>query len=82
MKIRRVLIAGALAAAGLAPVISASPANAIPVCRAGYQCTYTYYATITRTPPPIGGLSIYCNGTSYSWGKVSGYFDFSSAECG
>lgn len=80
--IRRVLIAGTLVAAGAAPLFLASPANAIPICKAGYTCSYTYYATVARTPPAIGGSYIPCSGTGSSWGKTSGYFDFTSAECG
>jgi hypothetical protein len=82
MKIRHVLAAGSLAAASLAPMFAASPANAIPICRAGYECSYVYYATITRTPPPIGYVYLFCNGTSSTWGKTSAYFTFSESQCG
>jgi hypothetical protein len=78
--IRRVLVAAALAAAGLVPLFAASPANAIPYCKAGYSCLYTYYSTVQRTTE-IGGLSIPCSGQPYSWGTTSGFFNFSEIQC-
>jgi hypothetical protein len=78
--IRRTLAAAILATAGLVPFIAASPANAIPICRAGDACLYVYYSTIARTTE-IGYLNIPCNGMPTSWGQVSGYFTFSEVEC-
>jgi hypothetical protein len=79
--IRRALIAAILAAAGLVvPLFAASPANAIPICKAGYTCLYVYYSTPAHTTE-IGYLDIPCSGTPTSWGETSGYFTFSEAEC-
>ena len=78
--IRRTLVAAMLAAAGLTPFFAASPANAIPICKAGYACLYVYYSTIARTTE-IGYNNIPCSGLPTSWGQVSGDFTFSEVEC-
>ncbi len=78
--IRRMLIAAVLAMAGLVPFFAASPANAIPICKAGYACLYVYYSTPARTTE-IGYLNIPCSGLPTSWGETSGYFTFAEAEC-
>jgi hypothetical protein len=78
--IRRTLIAATLVAAGLVPFFAASPANAIPICKADYTCLYVYYSTPARTTE-IGYSDIPCSGPGTSWGEISGYFTFSEAEC-
>ena len=77
---RRTLFAALLAVAGLVPLFAASPANAIPICRADYSCLYVYYSTPAHTTE-IGYVYMNCNGTGGSWGSISGYFTFSEVEC-
>jgi uncharacterized protein DUF6289 len=78
--IRRILVVAAVAAAGLVPFLTVPVANAIPICKEGYDCLYVYYSTIARTTP-IGYWSISCNGTSSHSGETSAYFNFSEALC-
>jgi hypothetical protein len=78
--IRRMLIAAVLVTAGVVPLFAASPANATPVCKAGYTCYTAYYSTPARTTQ-IGYTDVPCSGPAVTWGKTSAYFTFSEAEC-
>jgi hypothetical protein len=78
--IRRTLVAVTLAAAGLVPLFAASPANAIPICKAGFSCLYVYYSTPARTTV-VGSASINCGGGGGLVGMTSAYFTFSEVPC-
>jgi len=80
IRIRRTLVAAALAAGGLVPFFAAPAANAIPICKADYACLYVFYSTPAHTTE-IGYNNIPCSGQGSSWGSVSGWFTFSEVEC-
>jgi uncharacterized protein DUF6289 len=69
-----------LATAGV-PVVAAGPAQAIPACRIGYQCTRTYYATAARDLE-VGGSTTFCDGSGDSWGTMTRYIEVTQAKCG
>lgn len=69
-----------LATTGI-PLVAAGSAQAIPACKASYQCTRTYYATADRELP-VGGVTNFCDGSIDSWGKTSRYIEVTQAKCG
>ncbi len=77
--IRRVLIVAATVL-GVAGVVPAVEAQAIPACRSGYTCLYQWYADPGHTVF-TGYLSIDCQGHSDSSGDRSRYLDFNQAPC-
>jgi hypothetical protein len=79
--IRRLILVATLVAASLAPMLFASSANAIPVCKANYTCLYEYYSNAARTDW-IGYVDYPCSGPAVIVGSQSGYFTFSEALCG
>ncbi|MFI6761636.1 DUF6289 family protein [Micromonospora sp. NPDC050417] len=58
----------------------ASPAQAIPVCKSGYQCTYTYYSSATFETV-VGGRTKFCDGTVDSFGTTTRWLEMVSAQC-
>ncbi|RKR92052.1 hypothetical protein BDK92_6484 [Micromonospora pisi] len=70
------------AAAGVATALvgPASPAQAIPVCKAGYQCTYIYYSSATFETV-VGGRTRFCDGTTDSFGITTRWLELASAQC-
>ncbi|WP_329109581.1 DUF6289 family protein [Micromonospora sp. NBC_01699] len=81
--IRRSLAMLAVTAGTATAVIfaPASPAQAIPYCRAGYQCSYFYYSSNTFEDV-VGGRTIFCDGSSDTFGVTSRWLRFLDAECG
>ncbi|WNV86252.1 DUF6289 family protein [Umezawaea sp. Da 62-37] len=69
-----------LATAGV-PLVSAGSAQAIPACKAGYQCTTTYYASVDHELP-VGGTTKFCDGSVDTWGSTSRYPVVTQAKCG
>ncbi|MFD0559004.1 hypothetical protein FB566_4960 [Stackebrandtia endophytica] len=61
-------------------VAAATPAMAIPACRDGYQCTYTWYTDADKTSVS-GGMTIFCDGTQDRFGTQTSYLTFSTAQC-
>ena len=78
--IRRFLTAAAVASAVATAVLSAAPAQAIPACKAGHQCTRTYYADSAWTVA-VGGFTKFCDGTTDQWGQTSRYVETTQAQC-
>jgi len=71
---RRTIVFAALigtATAFAVPVV-ATPAQAIPICKADYQCIDWYYSSSTYTTL-VGSTYHFCNGTSSTIGQVTGY---------
>jgi Family of unknown function (DUF6289) len=71
---RRTIVLAALvstAAACAVPAV-ATPAQAIALCKADYQCIYWYYSSSTYTTL-VGSTYLFCNGTSSTIGQVTGY---------
>ena len=68
-----------LAATGI-PVATAGSAQAIPACKAGYQCTQTYYTTIDHEVA-VGGTTRFCDGSTDSWGVHGRYTVVTQAKC-
>ncbi|MGW0436636.1 DUF6289 family protein [Micromonospora sp. NPDC003197] len=78
--IRRTL-AAAFAGVGAAVVLGpVTPAQAIPACGSGYQCTYTYYSSNTYETV-VGGRTLFCDGTSDTFGSTSRWLRFTTAQC-
>jgi len=76
-------IYAAIAASAIATsfaVAAATPAMAIPACRAGYQCTYTWYTDAGKTTVS-GGMTSFCDGTLDRFGTQTSYLTFSTAQC-
>jgi len=79
---RRLVRALALVfAAATISALAPAAAQAIPACKANYQCTHTYYATADRDLP-IGGWTRFCDNTVDSWGSSSRYIEVTQARCG
>jgi hypothetical protein len=78
--IRRLTMAAFLAAACLAPIFTASHANATALCRYNSECLYVYYSTASHTTA-IGDTSVSCSGQATTVGKTSPYVVFSESEC-
>jgi hypothetical protein len=71
---RRTIVLAALvstAAACAVPAV-ATPAQAIALCKADYQCIYWYYSSSTYTTL-VGSTYLFCNGTSSTVGEVTGF---------
>ena len=64
----------------IAPLITAVPAQSIPKCLAGYQCTRTYYTDNTYETP-VGGFTRFCDGTTDTWGITTTYVETTQAQC-
>jgi hypothetical protein len=80
--LRNVLLAAALLAGTTATMaVSAGPAVSIPICKANYQCTTTYYADVQHTQVN-GGITRFCDGTTDSFGRLTGYAVVTQAPCG
>jgi hypothetical protein len=78
MMVRRVV---ALVSAVVAvPIIVAVPAQSIPACKAGYQCTRTYYTDQTHDVA-VGGSTRFCDGTIDEWGTTTRYQVTTQAQC-
>lgn len=79
--VRRVVSAIALVSAMVTvPILAAVPAQSIPVCKAGYQCSRTYYADSTHETV-VGGFTRFCDGTTDAWGDTSAYQVTTQAAC-
>ncbi len=79
--IRRMFSAAVLTSAlAVVPLLAAVPAQSIPVCKAGYQCTRTYY-TDQSHEVPVGGMTKFCDGTVDQWGQTTPYVETTQAQC-
>jgi hypothetical protein len=78
--IRRVLVVAATLL-GVVAFVPAVPAQAIPHCRDGYACLYQWWADQEHTVFN-GFLSIDCDGTATSSGRLTGFLVFGDAQCG
>ena len=79
--IRRVVSAAVLATTLAAiPLVAAAPAQSIPVCKAGYECTRTYYAD-NSYDLAVGGMTKFCDGTVNQWGRTTIYVETTQAPC-
>ncbi|GAB3137329.1 hypothetical protein GCM10027290_02880 [Micromonospora sonneratiae] len=77
---RRVAVA-ATVGAGLAVMLGpVTPAQAIPSCKYGYQCTYTYYSSASMETV-VGGHTRFCDGTTDTFGTTSRWLQFTTAKC-
>ncbi|MGW4466254.1 DUF6289 family protein [Micromonospora sp. NBC_01796] len=78
---RSLAMLAATAGAATAIIVGpATPAQAIPHCRAGYQCSYVYYSAADHETV-VGGRTIFCDGSSDSFGVTSRYLEFGTAQC-
>jgi hypothetical protein len=59
-------------AAAVAVPAVATPAQALPICKADYQCIHWYYSSSTYTTL-VGSTYLFCNGTSSTIGEVTGF---------
>jgi Family of unknown function (DUF6289) len=73
-----VVLVGALATT---PVLLATPAQSIPACKVGYQCSRTYYESST-SDVVVGGFTRFCDGTTDSWGTTTPYQVTTQSPCG
>lgn len=81
VNIRRAFSAAVLTTTMAAvPLLVAAPAESIPVCKAGYQCTRTYYTDRTYETP-VGGMTKFCDGTVDQWGTTTSYVETTQAQC-
>ncbi|CCH30885.1 DUF6289 family protein [Actinosynnema sp. NPDC047251] len=79
--IRRTIGSAVLVTAlSAAALLAAAPAQAIPVCKAGYQCDRIYYEDNTRTTV-VGGSTKFCDGSTENWGRTSRYVATHQAQC-
>ncbi|TDV49918.1 DUF6289 family protein [Actinophytocola oryzae] len=79
--VRRVVSTVALVSALVAaPLVVAAPASAIPACRAGYQCDRMYYTDVTHEVI-VGGFTLFCDGSTISWGETTIYQVTTQARC-
>jgi len=71
---RRTIVLAALisTAAAVAVPVVATPAQAIAICKADYQCIHWYYSSSTYTTL-VGSTYLFCNGTSSTIGEVTGF---------
>lgn len=80
-RIRRGAIAAAAAVlATTAMLVPATRADAIPMCRIGYQCSYNFFDSSEHTNR-VGWRMEWCDGTSDSEGTISPYMEFLSVKC-
>ena len=70
-----------VSAVAIAPLLTFVPAEAIPQCLAGYQCSRTYYADNTHGQI-VGGYTRFCDGTTDTWGRTTGFVGTSQVPCG
>jgi Family of unknown function (DUF6289) len=76
--IRRLLIAAALAVAACL-VVPGSPAQA-RACQIEYTCYLDFYSDSTHSTL-VGGTLTYCDGSTQTWGRRTGYQEFSETPC-
>lgn len=77
--IRRALVVAATVL-GVAVVVPAVEAQAIPACASGHACLYQWWADPGRTVFS-GYLSINCQGNAASSGTRTRYLDFTQSRC-
>jgi hypothetical protein len=75
--IRRVALVSALA---VAPLLTAAPAQAIPHCKAGYQCDRAYYTDRTHEVL-VGGITHFCDGSTTQWGQTTSFQVTTQVKC-
>jgi hypothetical protein len=70
----RTIVSAALisTAAVFAVPAVATPAQAIAICKANYQCIRWYYSSSTYTTL-VGSTYAFCNGTSSTIGQITGF---------
>ena len=68
-------------AAAVAVPATAPTAQAIPSCKAGYQCIDWYYSNAQYTTL-VGSTYMYCNGTTSTIGEITGYVRVENDLCG
>jgi hypothetical protein len=79
--IRRIVsIAALVSTLVAAPLLVAAPASAIPACKAGFQCDRMYY-TDTTHDVIVGGFTLFCDGSTISWGETTIYQVTTQARC-
>jgi hypothetical protein len=76
--IRRV--AALVSALAVAPLLFAAPAQAIPHCKAGYQCDRVWYTDATHELP-VGGYTRFCDGSTITWGQTTSYQVTTQVRC-
>jgi Family of unknown function (DUF6289) len=64
----------------VASTLVASPAQAIPVCKSGFECDRVYYTDATHDVP-VGGFTRFCDGSTTSWGTTTRFQVTTQAEC-
>lgn len=78
--IRRIVSTAALVSALAAPLLVAAPAQAIPACKAGYQCDRVYYTDATHDVV-VGGFTRFCDGSTITWGDTSSFQVTTQSRC-
>jgi hypothetical protein len=79
--IRRVASTAALVFALVGTsILAATPAQAIPVCKAGFQCDRVYYTNATHDVPVVG-FTRFCDGSTISWGTTTSFQVTTQAQC-
>jgi hypothetical protein len=78
--VRRLALVSA-AVLGFTALLPATSVQAIPKCRAGYNCLYQWYADPAHDTF-VGFMSIDCEGDVESSGERSRYLDFTESPCG
>ena len=79
--IRRVLRTAALVSTLVAaPLLVSTQAQAIPACKAGYQCDRVYYTDRTHEEV-VGGFTLFCDGSTISWGTTTSFQVTTQAQC-
>jgi hypothetical protein len=63
-----------------APLLVGAQAQAIPACKAGYQCDRVYYTDRTHEEP-VGGFTSFCDGSTISWGTTTAFQVTTQAQC-
>ncbi|MEZ0113844.1 hypothetical protein ABH920_007878 [Catenulispora sp. EB89] len=76
--IRRLAVAALLGSSVFA--FSTAPAHAVPICKADYACTMTFYSNGSHTTV-IGQIYVDCYGQRSQWGSISGYEVVTQSEC-
>ena len=76
--VRRVAVL--VSALAIAPFLTAAPAQSIPHCKAGYQCSRTYYSDNTYETP-VGGWTRFCEGYVDEWGTTTPYQITNQVQC-
>lgn len=64
----------------VAPLLTAAPAQSIPKCLSGYQCSRTYYADNTHDTV-VGGYTRFCDGSTDEWGVTTSHVETHQAQC-